>query len=293
MTQPPHPPGPVSNQVRLRNAHQIVGTLSQVTAEYVEPHEKVAELVRRLSTVIGDEFDYTLLLFDTLERRPIPRLIQRVVSGPSVAVTAARSIAEVQSMLDTCGPLRDQILPTALRQLRTPNAYIYSQDADPNFFRDVYKPAVLDPNGWIDSLACYWAGSKDHLIVYNAMRRVMDRPFVDTDRGTMSLLTRAVAPVIDAAMFQDPPMPQLANLDASLQPVLLAMLHGYSDREIAQLAGTMTDYIDILIKRIFKQFDVSSRGELMALFVDQSVVRWLEAEHGQAISPDENTGYQI
>jgi hypothetical protein len=257
-------------------AVEVISHLSTVTALSMPMRDKVADLVGRYAGVLGDEFDYSLLLFDELNRSPVPRLIDQWLVGSPDAPFLGRSLQQAQAGLDFCGPLARQVLPGVLSTLRRPTSLLYSVDAEPAYFRDVHVPRVLTPNGWMDCLACAWFGSDRHGIVFSVLRRITSRAFVDADRQTLELMTRSLGPLVDASMFEDVPLPSLRSLSREQSTVLFAMLLGLSDAEIALKLRMMRDEVDILISSTLKSMRAESRGELLAMCVDERIVNWLD-----------------
>jgi hypothetical protein len=272
----------VEPRIRLKDAGQIVEAINQVSEQFLPRKEKLRWLMQRLGPLIGENIDFHMLLFDELDRNPVPRCIDRVTFGPTFDLIEPRSESEVQRLMDLCSPICEPSISAALSRLRSPNTYIYSTDSDEQWFTDTFKPHLLDPNNWEDCMACYWAGSKDRLIIYNAFRWRGSRAFTEDQRNVLSLIARAVAPIMDVELFSDM-SEDLDQLDRSLRAVLVPVLQGLSDREIAELAGSLSDQVDIAVKKLFNVFNVQTRGELIAQFVDQRTLRWLAQTSGLTV----------
>jgi hypothetical protein len=249
--------------------------------------EKVRFLLEHVSATVWPGIDYHVLLLDELKRRPFPRLINRVTFGPTFDLIEPREDSHVQELLDLCGPLCSITVEQALRSLRVPRTYVYSEDAQTRWYTEIFKPMLLDTNQWADCMACYWAASSQRLVLVNAFRPVGSPAFTEEQQQLLSLATRAVAPVMDLDLFNAEANPvehdedviaTLKELPDDLRPLLLVLLQGQSLPAIARMSGLMTDEVEIATQSLLKQLGVRTRGELIATFVDRRVLRWLENE---------------
>ncbi len=55
--------------------------------------------------------------------------------------------------------------------------------------------------------------------------------------------------------------------------VLVLLLRGHSEKEAARDLGVSTHTVHTHVKRLYGEFNVSSRGELLALFIDRRILR--------------------
>jgi DNA-binding CsgD family transcriptional regulator len=85
-------------------------------------------------------------------------------------------------------------------------------------------------------------------------------------------MLRAVAPIVDRDLFRSGWPAPLEELSAREREVLLMLLAGDSEKEIAENLHRSAHIVHTFVGQLHKHFNVSSRGELMALFVDQAVV---------------------
>lgn len=272
--------------VRLRDASEMIDALTEAGEAEAPRKAKLKSLLARLGGVVGADLDFHVLLLGDLDRQPAPLVLDRVTHGGTFDLIEPRPAAEVQELLDFCGPICDQTIPIALGALRTPTTYIYSEDADSKWYERVFRPKLLEPNGWEDDMACYWAGSPGHVIIFNAFRRRESRPYTKGQRDLLSLACRAIAPLLHQSLFDAGSIPEeLSGLREELVPVLLCVLQGFSRPEIAAHAGVAPGHVDHAFSLLFEAFDVRSRGELMARFVDGRIQRWLE----QAVTTQEQS----
>lgn len=278
--------GTAHANVKLTDAAQILDILAESAREDLDRTEKVAWMLRRIGPLIGEGLDFHILLLDQLHRQPFPRLLDRVTCGSTFDLIEPRDNREVQRLLDLCEPMAEIAVIDAIRRLRVPTTYIYSSDTSRPWFNNVFKPFLLDPNFWQDCMASYWSPTRDRLIIVNAFLHRGSNPFTAKQEQLLSLATRAIAPVMDADLFagdaastNDDPTAQLQqDLPAELRPLLLVVLQGESPAQIARFTGMMVDEVDIAIRRLCEYFGVSNRAELVASFVDQRVVNWLEKD---------------
>lgn len=278
---PPRKGQHVHGNLRLADANEIVDSLSQTVESDLSRREKIQSLIEKFAGTIGADLDYHVLLLGELDRSPAPRVLERFTFGPTFSLIEPRPQDEVQELIDLCGPICQQAIPAALSKLRTPVTYIYGDDADSNWYRDVFRPRLLTPNRWADDLACYWSASPSRVIIYNAFRGEMSAPYTRGQRDLLSLACRAIGPILDDQFLDGVPA-QLSNLDPRLYPLLLTVLQGFSRKEIAQHAGVLSDYVDMAMSQLFAHFRVNNRGQLIAKFVDERITSWLEqAVHEQ------------
>ncbi|MEL7238927.1 MAG: helix-turn-helix transcriptional regulator, partial [Planctomycetota bacterium] len=97
-----------------------------------------------------------------------------------------------------------------------------------------------------------------------------------------SLMLRAAAPVLHREMFEvaesSGPAGILETKDLSprQRDVLAGLLRGQSEKEVAYALGVSTHTVHTHVKRLYAELDVTSRGELLALFVDRKVLELTE-----------------
>jgi DNA-binding CsgD family transcriptional regulator len=65
--------------------------------------------------------------------------------------------------------------------------------------------------------------------------------------------------------------PNQVTLSRRERQVLLAMLHGLAEKQIAVLLSLTTHTVHSYVKAVYRRFGVSSRSELMALWIDQTL----------------------
>ncbi|MEL7238560.1 MAG: LuxR C-terminal-related transcriptional regulator [Planctomycetota bacterium] len=70
---------------------------------------------------------------------------------------------------------------------------------------------------------------------------------------------------------------RLATLRIRQRQVLLGLVQGMSEKEVAVELGISPNTVHAHVKELHRHFDVSSRGELLSLFVDRRVIENLRA----------------
>lgn len=273
------------HQVALSSAATLLDSLSTCATLDCDRLVKTRWLLEQITPLIVPGFDYHVLLLHELNREPFPRLVDRVTFGPTFDLIEPRKDEDVQALLDLCAPMSEMSVPRALRNLRVPTTYVYSEDASPAWFTNVFRQHLLKPNFWEDCMAGFWAGSRDRMIIFNAFRPTGGRPFTAEDQRNMALACRTVAPVMDSDLFTgSSPMDHestralISRLPKELRPLLFVVLQGHSPTQIARLAGKLLDEVEIALKSMCDYLGVSSTGELIARFVDERVMEWLEDE---------------
>jgi DNA-binding NarL/FixJ family response regulator len=65
------------------------------------------------------------------------------------------------------------------------------------------------------------------------------------------------------------PAPPLPNLSPRMQQTLQHLLAGDSEKQIAHQLGLSRNTVHVYVKALYRGFGVSSRGELLARFIQQ------------------------
>lgn len=287
----------VAPLLQLSEAEQVVDALNQAFALDVTPRERARALLRSYQRLLGDDFDVQLILHENLERPEGPIVVDRVTVGPLLEKLEPRPNAEVQAAIDSSTPAVRMIVPDTLANLRMPRVFIVGQDLPPEhqqWYQEKIVDVRLTPNGWSDLMIGCWASGNDRMVAIYAYER-LDRPkFGYEERRLASLMLRAAAPFIHHEMFDaeqevggrtPSPSSPLAGRELSTRQrdVLRLLLRGLSEKEAANELGVSTHTVHTHVKRLYTEFDVTSRGELLALFVDRRVLCEAEAD-GEAKS---------
>ena len=284
-----HDPG---DAVALSEAEQVVEALNEAIAlEDATPHDKAAHLLRRLAEMLGGDADVELLLYDDATARPGPTVIERVVVGPTFDRIEPRPHSDVQMLVDECQPILRVVVPEALNNPRTPRTLSIGRDIPDRAWFARIRDTFLARYGWVDFVLGTWAASKDRLVMLALPQRANQPAWGAEAERLVSLVLRAVAPLVDREMFDslesDPNAPSAApaaapppgailaekDLSGRQTDVLHLLLRGMSEKEVARELGVSTHTVHTHVKKLYAEFDVSSRGELLALFVDKRVLR--------------------
>ena len=164
------------------------------------------------------------------------------------------------------------LVPAIRACRRTPYTIILSEVEDAEWFERVFAARFLTPLGYTDAITSMWAASDTRAVMIGNLRRASDPPYTDKDISLMSLMLRAVAPLIDREMFRPPDVLDQRKLSPRQQEVLLMLLSGDSEKEIAARLSRSIHTIHTFVGQIYELFDVQSRGELMAMFIDKKVL---------------------
>lgn len=137
-----------------------------------------------------------------------------------------------------------------------------------SFYQDCLKPFGAGP-----LLYCYRTtrANLDTLRIFNFVRGADDRDFSPRDRTIMRELHAAIAPLVGEALaaFSDP---SPAALTSRTRQVLLCLLEGDGDKQIARRLGITPHTVNQYVKQIHRHFRVTSRSELLA--------RWIRRGYG-------------
>lgn len=260
---------PDPGRISVAHATQVVSALGAAASVEDGLQSKVRALLQRLQGLLGFEADLQVLLYDELDRVPCPRIVERVWAGPLVARLEPRTLPQIQAAADAAAGMWKQARRQIEQRQSTPMVLIYSQDATDRTWFDRFREEHLLPKGWDDLLAAAWLQREGHLVQMLVLRKPTDRPFNDDDRDLMKLMVCAAAPLIDRAMFRGLQDEEMGGLSARQKDVLHLLLRGMSEKEAARALHRSSETVHNHVRAIYRHFGVSSRGELMAQFIDR------------------------
>ncbi len=136
-----------------------------------------------------------------------------------------------------------------------------------------YFVPFMRKHGFADSMFSAWAASPGRAIVVSVRRGEAEPPFTESDLTSMSLMLRATAPFVDREIFLTHNPIAGYDLTERQKEVLMQILQGQSPKEIAAKLHRSVHTINHFVKQLYDRLDVSSRGELMAIFIDRAVKR--------------------
>ncbi|MDX2037030.1 MAG: helix-turn-helix transcriptional regulator [Isosphaeraceae bacterium] len=102
-------------------------------------------------------------------------------------------------------------------------------------------------------------------ISFSVNRAWGDRPFEDRDRRFVRLVCEELFALPETSLVRDVRGP-LARLSPRLRDVLLALVEGDGEKQAALRLGISRHTVHDLVKELYRRFDVSSRGELLAAY---------------------------
>jgi DNA-binding NarL/FixJ family response regulator len=88
-------------------------------------------------------------------------------------------------------------------------------------------------------------------------------------------MLRAAAPIVDREIFHKSVPEHIEQLTPREREILLLLLAGESEKQIAAQLSRSINTVHTFVRQIYRQYEVSSRGELMSLFVDRAVLESL------------------
>ena len=276
------PPANAPGQVLpLRDATSVLAALNHALNADLPPKGKVETLLADLQSLLDFEADTEVLLYTDPHRKPAPRLIDRAFFGPTFDRIEPRSHEAMQHMIDeVTGPVWDAYLEKAIAHRPMPMVATTSQGVSAEWFETVFKPRHLDPIGWADVLSSCWAAGDERIVSLNVFRRPEHRAFTAADEALMQMMVLAAGPLMDKELLEPvvtgktpEVIAKVQALTARQQEVLGLLLEGMSEKEAARALHRSTETVHSHVKQIYKTFDVASRGELMACFVDERL-RW-------------------
>ncbi|MEM8875194.1 MAG: LuxR C-terminal-related transcriptional regulator [Planctomycetota bacterium] len=261
--------------ISVAQAARVVTALNQVASTdgpTADGEEKVRVLLRELQTLLGYEADLETILYEDLGRKPVPKIARRVWYGPTFEEIEPRDDAAVQDAADAGAGMWD-IFRAKLKQNRpSPCVAVYSEDHGGGGWFETMREQFLVPHGWADILCAGWIDRRDRLVQFIVLRKETYPPFGPAERELMELMVCAVAPLIDREMFRDETPETFGGLSPRQTDVLRHLLTGMSEKEVARALHRSVETVHNHVRAIYQRFEVNSRGELMAKFIDRRVL---------------------
>ncbi len=282
----------------LQDAEGIIDALNAAMEFEGSPRKRVLSLLHDFQKLLhrdGEPYDMQLILHNQLTRKEGPMIVERIPTGPVLDRIEPRPDSELQLVIDSAAPVARMIIPEAINHVRTPRAYIVSEDL-PVTYRGWWEREIvgrfLRPQGWTDLMIAVWASGPDSMLGLTSYGREGMPRFTDREKRLSSLMLRAAAPMLYREFFDDSfeslptrPIPQQEDdrtprwdpmfgheLSERQRDVLRLLLRGLSEKEAANELGVSGHTVHTHVKRLYAEFDVSSRGELLALFVDRRLL---------------------
>src|SRR5262245_53538696 len=147
---------------------------------------------------------------------------------------------------------------TRTRQQLTPDRDYY----DGPFFNEIQRASRLD-HGMLSRCA---VPGRDwlHEVILN--RAVGDRPFDRREQLLVQLFQQELVPLLGRALATSEQI-EPAGLSPRLRQTLEALLEGDSEKQAAARLGVGLRTVHEYVLALYRHFEVSSRGELLAFFL--------------------------
>ena len=260
-----------THEIPLRVAQNIIDIMNDASELETSSAGKAEFLLRHLQQLLHRSTYSTITLMENLRRTPAPKLLKRLSYTPSADCKPIFDDDVLQMGLDLSSPLFTLIIPQLLSRPRVPFVMVCGEDAtDRPWVEHVFRPTLIE-NGYEDGMLAAWSSTPDRAIVMIIMQRVNTPAFSEEDRATMALMLRAIAPFVDRDIFSSTTPLDRFDLTQRQGEVLLLLLAGDSEKEIAKRLHRSVHTVHTFVKQLHEIFEVSSRGELMAQFTDESI----------------------
>jgi DNA-binding CsgD family transcriptional regulator len=267
--------------IPLRVAQHVIDILNDATELEGDEAEKIEFLLASLQRLLNRRTFCAVMLLEDLQRKPTPHYVRRFTYSPSSQYGPIFDETPGQQVMDEVEPLMKLVIPQIMAAPGNPCVIVCahdSKDRHPEWVRDTFVPLVRS-HGYEDFMMAAWSASPDRAILMNISQTQGTPPFTEADRDTMSLMLRAAAPFVDRELFHAEILLEEYNLTDREREVLLCLLAGEHPKEIARHLRLSVHTIRSFVKHLYVKIDVSSRGELMAHFVDESLTRAATRQH--------------
>ncbi len=261
-----------STQIPVQATEMLVDALNGAVELEGDAATRITFLLQRLQRLLKREMRCALWLMEDLMREPAPRIVSRIVVRPASDHQPAGDIESAQRALEDAAPVNDFMVRSVLRTIRTPVTLLLSASAPMDWFQSVLVDRHLAQVNSVDCIVSMWAASEDRAIVLVCHRREVDPAFTDGDVSLVSLMLRATAPFVDRDIFKRTHDPNVEGLSPREREILLLLLAGEGEKQIAADLHRSVHTIHTFVRHLYREFHVSSRGELMALFVDKAAL---------------------
>lgn len=158
-------------------------------------------------------------------------------------------------------PLKRRIL-TFRRPELVPDNEWYGSD----YFNEVHAPAGTD-----DFIGCYLKVGPAEVEALSVGRACGDKLFAPREGGLFRVVAVEIARLMGSRLtsFHGP---TVLNLPQRQRQVLLCLLEGDNEKQVAFRLGISKPTVHEHVKRLHRYFDVASRGELLARFVSDRTI---------------------
>ncbi len=259
-------------KVSVLATERIVDALNTAVEIEGGAQARVAYLLRRLQDLLGRPSRYAIWMLEDLERKPSPLIRSRTVVDPDHDDGAPFDLAIAQQALDEAAPLATTLIQRALDNIRSPQTVLMSEAADSACFESVLRKRYLAPLRCVDCLLSLWSATENRAVLLICHQHIEDPPFSESERTLVSLMLRAAAPMLDREIFRREESELDEPLSQREREVLAMLLAGDSEKEIASSLHRSVHTVHTFVQRLYRRFNVSSRGELMAQFIDRTVI---------------------
>lgn len=264
--------------IPLQATEQLVDALNGAVELEGDASSRIEFLLHRLQALVNRQTRCALWSIQDLARQPAPRITSRTVVRPAFEDGPLGAIEQAQQVFDECVPINQIMLRGVLERIRTPVTIIASGAGPQEWFDSVLVGRFLGQMGYVDCIMSMWAATEDRAMCLLCHRRAADPPFGENDVALVSLMLRAAAPIVDRELFRAAPPIQSDELSQREREILLMLLAGESEKEIAARLHRSVHTVHTFVGQLHRRFNVSSRGELMALFVDKAVIASIRQE---------------
>ena len=265
-----HPP-----LISVQTTEHLVDALNQVVEIEGDAEARIEFLLHRLQEMLNRSTRCALWLMEDLNRKPVPIIRARTVVRPDFDNGPMGSVEAAQKALEDSAPLSQIMVRKVLDNIRTPVTAIASESGTEKWFETVLVDRYLSLMGYADCIISMWAATRNRAIFLVVHRREIDPPFSEKDTTLVSLMLRAMAPIVDRELVQSAAINMHEQMSPREREILLMLLAGDSEKQIASNICRSVHTVHTFVRQIYRHFNVSSRGELMAQFVDKAVVESL------------------
>lgn len=260
--------------VRLADMVQIVDAINTAFETVHSQGARIELLLEKLLELLDRRCLIKCVKLERLPPKPIP-----VQSDCYHLLDAEREIDGdllerylSQEAIDVGFAFSRRLIFKVSERPRFPHSVIGSRALGEQWSESELFQTFVQPMGYVDMLSAGWAATPNFGVGLSILRGKEDPPFSERDQVLVELTLRAVAPHLNIGLFDDNHRLYNRPMTPRQREVLSFILSGYSEAEIAIKLERSPNTIHRFVQQLYEIYDVHSKGELMALFVDQTVL---------------------
>ena len=262
-----------AEQIPLRDAAAVIAAIDHTAHSNRPVDERLEYLLKKMQELSGRETLCAIALFNDTGDNPLSDPIARYRVGEISQRSAAanyRTPAAAHAAYKITRPLVDQ---ARQNPGTTVQAVLGPMLGEASWRQTELYTDFLEPMGCSDVAYCFSATVMGRVVGSGMYHQTGTPPLTARDVQVLSLIHRATVPIVDREVFEKRDLSHPHKFTARQEEVLLLLLTGDSEQQIAKRLYRSVHTVHTYVKQIYEIFGVNSRGELMARFIDKRLLK--------------------